>query len=318
MRRGSTALRLCLLASILGSVFIVPAGTGGQGSAPSGRIAFGRAGDIWVWQNGESKRLLEDGNLSDPVWSPSGNELLYVRSGDSYSNLVLRYLDSGDEVQLTYNQPEGQVGTLDYANNSVWAVSPDWSTSGVIAFASDFYTPNSLMTLWLIYDLSAGPEAALSVQGEGNIEDVTLSTDGSIAGYTVRETDELGFNHTYVALRDLTDGVAYELADEPGGVFDPAITPNNQEVAVAIRSGETTDIWIVDRATGDQQRVTTDADATAPCWSPDGKWLAYVRMVDYEFEIWAAPVTAGGFGEPQRLARYRDIDAPAGLSWTMS
>ncbi|MGH2560127.1 MAG: TolB family protein, partial [Thermomicrobiales bacterium] len=155
------------------------------------------------------------------------------------------------------------------------------------------------------------------VQDEGNIDDVSLSSDGSIAGYTVRVTDEDGFTQTYVALRDLTDGVAYEVADDPSGVIDPAIAPDNQTVAVAIRSGETTDIWNFDRSTGDRQRVTTNANATAPCWSPSGDWLAYVRMVDFEFEIWAVPVLVDGFGEPLQLDRFRDIDAPGGLSWTV-
>ncbi|MGH2533975.1 MAG: TolB family protein [Thermomicrobiales bacterium] len=316
MKRSLKCRYLLLLLLIVG-LSALPVTTIGQESTPPGRIAFGRTGDIWVWENGESDRLVVDGHASDPRWSPSGQELLYVRTGDSFSDLYLRYLGSGDDVRLTSNQPQGQIGTLDYANNSVWAISPAWSPSGLIAYASDYFTPNGIMTLWLIADLSSGPFSALSAQAEGTIDDVTLSSDGGIAGYTVRETDAEGVIHTYVVLRDLTDGVAYEVADDPDGVFDPAISPDDQTVAVAIRDGDTTDIWNVERATGARHRVTSDANALAPVWSPDGQWLAYVRMVDFEFELWAVPVQIDGFGEPRQLEQFKDIDAPGGLSWTI-
>ncbi|MGH2561390.1 MAG: TolB family protein, partial [Thermomicrobiales bacterium] len=161
MKQVFSRRRLILL-PLIAATPLLPTSTHGQESMPPGRIAFGRSGDIWIWEGGESDRLVEDGSASDPRWSPSGEELLFVRHGDSYSDLYLRYLASGDESRLTNNQPQGQIGTLDYANNSVWAVSPAWSPSGLIAFASDYFTPNGIMTLWLISDLSSGPESALS------------------------------------------------------------------------------------------------------------------------------------------------------------
>jgi Tol biopolymer transport system component len=290
----------------------------GQDEFPPGRIAFVRKGDIWIWQKGDAHRAIADGAASDPRWSPSGRFLLFVRSGDSFSDLILYDFDSGSEQQLTYNQSGYQPGSPDYVNTSSWVIDPDWSPSGLIAFASDA-TSDSSVILWLILDPSLPPEPAPSAEIEDDIEGVSLSADGTVAAYTVRHRDDSGANRTYVAIRDLSDGTPYVLADDPGGAFDPAIAPDGRSVALAIRGEDgVSDIWLVDRATGNRTRVTTNAQATQPAWSPDGQWLAYMRMVDYRFEVWAVPREGAGFGAPRRLFRYQNLDATSRISWTLS
>ena len=291
---------------------------GGQETTPPGRIAFVRKGDIWVWQNGESYKAIDDGAASDPRWSPSGRFMLFVRAGDSYSDLILYDFNSGAETQLTYYQSDAQPGSPDYTATSSWALDPDWSPSGLIAFASDNTMDNS-MILWITPDPELSPEPAVLAEAEGDIEGVSLSADGTVAAYTVRYLDESGGNRTYVALRDLADGTPYVLADDPGGAFDPAIAPDGLSVAMAIRGDDgVSDIWLVDRASGNRTRVTTGAEATQPAWSPDGQWLAFMRMIDYRFELWAAPLNGTGFGEPQRLFRFQNLDATSRISWTLS
>jgi Tol biopolymer transport system component len=308
-------LAACLVLAVAGTS-LVPA-VGGQDELPPGRIAFVRRGDVWVWQNGESYRAIEDGAASDPRWSPSGRFMLYVRSGDSFSNLILYDFNSGIESQLTYHQSDYQQGSPDYVATSSWAVDPDWSPSGLIAFASDNTSDNS-MILWLIPDLSLSPEPAAAAEVEDDIESVSVSADGSLAAYTVRERHESG-NRTYVALRDLNDGIPYVIADDPSGAFDPAISPDSESVALVIRGEDgVTDVWLVERATGNRTRVTMGAQATRPAWSPDGAWICYMRMVDFRFELWAQPVNGDTFGEPRRLFRFQNLDATSRVSWTLS
>src|SRR4051794_19112102 len=246
---------------------------------PSGKIAFGRSGDIWRWQNGDTANVFEDGSASNPRWSPQGSDLLYVKSGDSFSDLHIRYLGSGQDVQLTFNQPADQQGTEAYANNSSWAIDPFWASSGLIGFASDYFTDSGAMMLFLISNLSDGAYLAPSAQTEGNLDSVTLSSDGLIAGYTVRSSDVNSYNMTYVALRDLGDGTAYPIHTDSGAAFDPAISPDNTQVALSIRSSNSdqSDIWLASRETGELRQVTENAQATSPCWCPGGSWLAYIR-----------------------------------------
>ncbi|HEY7035764.1 MAG TPA: DPP IV N-terminal domain-containing protein [Thermomicrobiales bacterium] len=289
----------------------------GKDKLPPGRIAFVRNGDIWVWHDGKSERIVKDGAASDPRWSPTGRFLLFVRAGDSYSDLVLRDLESGSDTQLTYNGSGAQEGSPDYVASSSWVFDPDWTPNGLIAYASDATSDGSTI-LWLITDPEMAPEPAPSAQIEDDVEGVSLAADGSVAAYTVRSHDTDGGNHTYVALRNLADGTASTLVDAPGGAFDPAIAPDGQSIAVAIRADDgTSDIWLADRA-GKLTRVTTGAQATQPAWSPDGQWLAYVRMIDYRFEVWVQPRDGASFGEPRRLFRFRNLDATSRISWTLS
>jgi Tol biopolymer transport system component len=263
--------------------------------------------------------LFEEGNASDPRWSPSGNELIFIRTGDSYSDLIFRNLTTGVETTLTANQAYGDLGTEDYVNNCSWAVDPYWSAAGLIAFVSDYYTANGAMSLFLINDLASAPYPALMAQDEGNIESTTLAAGSAVAGYTVRGSDVNSYNMTYIALRDLNDGVSYPILTDQGSGFDPAISPDDSNVAFSVRSGNQSDLWLASRSsTSDQVRITEGEQATSPCWCPDGSWLAYVRMVNFNFEIWVRPHMAGEFGEPQKLAEFNDLDAPGGLSWSLA
>lgn len=319
-KRGghNRARLLSMLLLFVASLFSHIPHAHGQNLLPPGRIAFVRAGDVWVWQNGDSSRLVEDGHLSDPRWSPSATRMLYVRSGDSYSDLILRDFDTGSEQQLTFNQSSFQEGSPDYVSTSSWVVSPDWSASGLIGYASDA-TADSSMILWLINDPSTPPEAAPLIDVEDDVDGISLSADGSVAAYSVRGREGEGVNTTFVSLRDLTSGQTYVLADDQGGAFDPAFSPDGLAVAVAVRGGNgVTDIWLIDRATGTRTQVTSGAQAIEPSWSPDGKWLAYVRMVDAKFELWAIPWTGSTFGEPVRLFQYDDFDSTSRVSWTLS
>ena len=54
-----------------------------------GRIAFVRDGGLWVWENGETTRLLRESAVCDARWSPDGQTILFVRNAISYSDLAL-------------------------------------------------------------------------------------------------------------------------------------------------------------------------------------------------------------------------------------
>lgn len=311
--------RVVLAACVLLSAFGINRAPANAATEVPGRLLFAREGDLWVWTGGETKRILQSVAASDPRWSPDGRRIIYVESGNSYSDLYVYNVPEGASTQITFNQPDYEQGTPEYAAAAAWAIDPDWSASGLIGYMSDAYSEDETFQLYLIAALGDGAYLAPAAQIEDNIDSLSLSSDGLLAAYTVRLRLDTGASENRVYLRDLNDGVAYPLA-RGRNAFDPAISPSQQTIAVSIRDKRTdrSDVFLVDRATGELTRVTRDMNATNATWSPDGRWLAFVRMVDFQFEIWVAPVENGDPGKPVKLFTARDLDARSGLSWTLT
>lgn len=284
---------------------------------PMGRILFARDNGLWVWANGDATHILRDETISDPRWSPDGSQIALIKSGNSYSDLFIFTPSANTLFQVTYNMPDYQEGTREYALYSAWALDADWSASGLIGFMSDFASPDGTFQLWLVSDPSSGAYLAPAAQFEDNIDSLSLSADGALAAYTVQERQIDGTSLNRAILRDLNDGIAYPLSNALNA-FDPCISPDQAVVAVAVRADDgSSDIFLIERSTGNATRITQNMQATNPAWSPDGAWLAFVRMVDYEFEVWAAPMTGNAAGEPVKLFKARGFDARSGISWAL-
>ena len=199
---------------------------------------------------------------------------------------------------------------------SSWVLDPDWSKSGLIAFATDMAGENAPLALWLMTNIDEQPYQALDPQTEEDISEICLSSDGSFASYTVRVRQGDGSSGTYIAVRDLNSGVSGPIADSSGDQFDSAISPDQQWIALAIRdSNGTTDLWIVERATGDRTRLTRNENAMAPRWSGDGQFVAYIREADFKFQLSAARFASGKISDGTKIYEDDGIDARSGLSW---
>jgi TolB protein len=317
-----TTARIVAIRVVLGCAMLV-AGTAGRWSDTDaaanvpGRLLFVRDTGIWMWQGGTVSRVLIERNVRDARWSPDASQIVYVQQGNSYSDLVMLDVATGTKSQVTYNEPPYEAGTPEYVQTSWWALDPDWSSSGVIGFMSDYQSPDGTFQLWLM-DQSFGTSLAPAAQFEDNISSLSLSADASIAAYVVQERQLDGTSINRAVVRDLADGIAYPIASSRNA-FDPAISPDQQSIAVAVRQDNgSSDLFMVDRATGDLTRVTKDLEATNPTWSPDGNWLAFVRMIDYQFEVWASPIVNGDPGKPVKLFGAAGFDARSGISWTFA
>ena len=303
-------------AGLAGSL-LVPKRAPAQSVGVPGKIIYSRSGDIWQWSNGNEDKLIADGAATSPRWSPDGSQILFVRSGNSYSDLYIRSLSSGSDFQLTFNQPDSfDPGSKDYAENSVWAVDPSWASTGLIGYASDYYTPYGLLSLWLIDGPGNSPVLSAAYNVDQGVENICLSSDGSVAAFTSRYADEDTAEYvSYVGIQDLGSGEAFPLVDDPGGSFFPSIDPNGEQVALTIRTGDQSDIWVVARDGGDRTPITDGAQAINPSYSSDGNWIGYFRMVDYRFELWATPVLNGTSGTAIKIVAADDLDPASGISW---
>lgn len=89
----------------------------------------------------------------------------------------------------------------------------------------------------------------------------------------------------------------------PGAKLAPHWSSDGRRLAYALdlEGGERFDIWVYDRATGQQINLTPDTpDAIQPdfSWSPDGLWIAFASDRSGRFDTYVMP-SAGG---PARLA----------------
>jgi len=283
-----------------------------------GRILHVRSDGVHEWSKGESSRIFESDMATCARWSPDATRFLFVKSGPSYSDLVIYNIDADSQVPLTFHQPQYEEGTPEYVHEAAWVTSPEWASNGMIGYMTDYLSPDGTFQVWLIDGPIGTPYLAPASQFEDNIDALSLSSDGSFAAYAVQERQPDGTSLNRSVLRDLTDGVAYPL-DETRNTFDPAISPDAQSIALAVRSkDDMSDILIVDRASGDLTRVTRNLQATNPCWSPDGNWLAFFRTIDFKFEVWVAPLKEGDPGQPSLLFKADDLNTRSGLSWTFA
>lgn len=286
-----------------------------------GKILLVRDGAAWMWQGGDMHEVYSQGNLSDARWSPDGDQILYVVTQDTYSDLVLLDIDTGVTEQLTNNAPPPDLepGSQLYVGRSSWALDPSWSESGRIAFVAD-YEESGRMALWLMESPGAGSVLAPELEPTGvDIEGVSLSTSGALAAYCVKSFDGVNY-YTTVVLRDLSDGIEYPIVDEPGGVYYPSISPDEQWIAATIRSADgVNDIWVVARSDTTATQITFGEEAIAAAWSPDGEWLAYLRPSGDGFSLWAIPMSDGAAtGASVSLGEWDGIDATSGLSWSFA
>lgn len=91
-----------------------------------------------------------------------------------------------------------------------------------------------------------------------------------------------------------------------GAGFDPKISPDGKKIVYSSFKSGTHDIWIMDIDGKSSTQLTTHSGhEISPCWSPNGKWIAYSRggqigpesFTDYRtmeyWNIWIANIETG-------------------------
>jgi TolB protein len=96
--------------------------------------------------------------------------------------------------------------------------------------------------------------------------------------------------------------------------YHPRISPNGQLVAFdSDRDGER-GVYIAHRDGSDIRRVSGTGFAAVPSWSPDGKWLAFVRGEAAHPNVWNLWLRDMTTGEMTRLTSFR-FGQTWGASW---
>ncbi|HHS51091.1 MAG TPA: hypothetical protein ENN07_08255 [candidate division Zixibacteria bacterium] len=108
-----------------------------------------------------------------------------------------------------------------------------------------------------------------------------------------------------------------------GPGFDPKISPDGKRIAYTSFKAGTYDIWLMDIDGGNTTQITSGpGHEISPCWSPDGKWIAYAESAPYAaagysakagadyWNIWIVNVKSGERFQKTFNQNVRDL-APA-------
>ena len=285
-----------------------------------GRIAFIRDGHIMQWSPDGVVMLREDGDAMSPTWQPDSHMLMYVRAGQSFSNLITLDTESGRTRRLTNSESSLQRGSEAYVQDSDWIIDPFWSESGIVAFASTAENPYQQLQLWILrYDenqILPGPSDLLE---PGQIEKVTVDAAGKYACYTVTGA---GLMSSYIGLRDLDTGASRPVLEGAQSAYDGAISPNGRWVIGTIRdSAGLSDLWLCNLETSESVRLTNGEQANAVTWDYFGDAVAYLAFVGDGFSLRSFRIDFTGAtpridGEIQVLIEKDRIDSTSRLSWT--
>lgn len=300
---------------------------GAAADSPSGKILYAANGDIYEWQNGSSHQITHVGDASSPSWSGNGNQFVFVRTGDAYSDLWVVNADGSDARKLTADQPQGQIGTADYVCNAVWALDPDWSPAGDdIIFASDLGTscpdirPNYL---WLMQGLGEVPHRVPASTTNGDtVEHPSFSPDGSKVVFDQRTTGDSALQRwTQLWEIDLNSGVLKPLVVTKNATYDASWSPDGKWIAYIQRTGTSDDVWVIPAAGGKAVQVTHLGNVTQTAWSPDSTKIAFFQVNGLGFQTRYVDFSVGANGVPaggstHSLFSASGVDTTSGLSWT--
>lgn len=290
---------------------------------PSGRILFAAGGNIHLW-DGSIQQLTDVGNASSPEWGADGQQYMFVRRGDAFSDLAIGNVETGGVQNLTSNQPNLTPGTDEYLDQVLWTLDPTWAADGSgVAYVSDAGTESNF--LWYLPSLEESPwRVPCSQRRNDNVERPDFSPDGSQVVFAQRSSNQQDLER-WMELRicDLNTGEMTELVEGEAGdaAFFPRWSPDGEWIAFVRRLEGGTDIWVVPAEGGDPVQLTEMADVTAPEWSPDGSQLAFMdpdgasfraMYVDFQVDENGNPSVS----DPAELFDVDGIDAPSGLSWT--
>lgn len=245
--------------------------------------------DIWMisWDGSENIKLTASSESeSRPRWSPDGKYLTFLSSRYETKSSQIWKMDrrGGEAVKLT----ELKYSISDYA----------WS-------------PDAQSIVLVIQDQESSDEADKKKSAKPIVMDrYHFKEDGD--GYLERKRDHLYLFHLETKKLDtLTKGDYDER--------NPAWSPDSKQLAfVSNRTADpdrngNSDIWIMDakpKSVARQLTTWQDSD-TNPAWSPNGKYIAYLKSRTPEFDIYDQPqltILPVAGGQPVVVSQKLDRD----------
>lgn len=231
--------------------------------------------DIWiVGANGGSGFQRVTNNETDdyfPAWYPDGKRILFTSERSGIPNIWSSSVAGADGSQL-----------LSWVGNTAFGgdVSPDGKF--IVCCIAD----NQYRTITDLYRNLSYPKITSNL----------VNFNPYFANYQV---DSRWHPHIY-----RMDMNGARLTDLGIGI-NPKVSPDGKKIVYSSIIGGTWDVWIMDNDGTNKTQITTyPGNEMSPCWSPDGKWVAYSksspkatpcrRPIDDEYyNIWVTNIETG-------------------------
>jgi len=295
-------------------------------------FASNRGGSWGIWKapaplGGSSSLLLEDGR--EPAVSPDGTRIAFVRSDrEGCLRIHVAELSDASSARLLVAVPRGPCRDESWpawspdgaeivfagdrglwkaslsggdarpvTNQGEYDVEPVWADGRTILFSS--YRKGAF-ALWRVPATGLVPPQRLTT-GAGPERSPSVSRDGRRLSFSSF------WENIDLVIRDIKTG-----REEPYGTnrneISPHFAPGGESVVFAVdrQAGSGTELRLQPLASwkpsGPALQLTVDSgSSSSPQFSPDGRWVAYYRVLDGRRSIWLIP-SAGGqpvrFGQP--------------------
>ncbi len=280
-------------------------------------------GDVWVMPalGGQARRIAQDGNF--PAWNPNGQAIAYV-SGDENQRTILeaslaggppRPILSADAstweiVRIAYS-PSGRWITFESVDRKVMAVPTSggaavelvrgrayaWSSDGrrVYYVGTDTTRATRIEVADVLEGASGLTVSAARIVGANTaaMRELAVAPDGR--HLLVVEIEE-SLNLSRIPLTPDADDVAGpEEALSTGQLRDryPSVSPDGKRVMVGSDRAGQQDLWILDLASRDWQRVEIPREAydgVTGCWSKDSGHLFAFTVSGGLATLWSVAI----------------------------
>jgi serine/threonine protein kinase/Tol biopolymer transport system component len=233
-------------------------------------------------------------------WSPVGDRLLCVTLDEDERWAIWT-------VRLDGTQQEKVI------EEAIQIATPRWSGTGdyIYYFRGEYPRLDEVVKIQ-ISSRSGGrtgaPEIVLSGLTAGQY--ATLSRDGAKLAYT-SVVDRANLWTASKSLYGLVN--SKQLTTGTGADYQPAISPDGQQVAFAWYDGRKHNVFTLPIAGGDRRQLTfLNSRNFNPVWSPDGKTIAFASNERGRQLVWQVSAAGGGL---RPLEQTRISVDTGGLAW---
>jgi Tol biopolymer transport system component len=243
-------------------------------------------------------------NGIDPVWSPDGEQIAFVRweeprgvwvinADGSNAHRVFDWSEtrypswSPDGQEIVFSRTKGGGGGGGFPGG-VAGMSGDVGASA--GRPPEGSPPGG--------SSSAGGTLGIVNASDGSFWEPlpasvkNLTPDWSPAGDQIVIAANFS-NRTGLIVQSVDGSMSWQLTSDPYDTT-PTWSPDGTKVAFIRRQHDHWEIYVIDVATGQQTRLTDTpaldgvaASSVSPAWSPDGEYIVYLTDQTGQWEIWA-------------------------------